>query len=372
MNQGRSLSAVLTWAALTAALPVAAVLGSGCSKSATTAPPPSGPATFTVRSSPGGVPIMVDGAVATVYTPSTLSLAAGTHTLKLQYLGYRDTTITVSLAATQTDSATVVLGPKPGTPRTFSAWRSFTESPEDLAVGPDGPLYVSVFAGTRTLIAYSLAGDKLSETSFGSNSASCLTVSASGDAYLSLYSSGYGKILQRYTATGLNTVSLYYGGGAWPGFPCAAMGTGDTLMVLHNAPTFAIIGEVIRYVNDVWVDHWFTGTSDFRMAVDRTARRCYFMSATSDTIYVLSTGGQPLTKWKAGFFNSQPGLITVGSDGTVYATDQWTIHHFTGTGTLIGEWGVGDIGGAVGFGVDSQGRVYVAGFGGKRIVRYVP
>lgn len=51
---------------------------------------------------------------------------------------------------------------------------------------------------------------------------------------------------------------------------------------------------------------------------------------------------------------------------------EWTILPFAGIGRLIGERGVGDIGGALGLGADSQGRVYVAGCGGKRIVRYGP
>jgi len=317
------------------------------------------------------VPISIDGAVATAYTPSTLSLAAGNHSVGLKFLGYRDTTIAVSLTAAERETLTVALGPGLGTPRSFGTWQLLSSNPDDLAAGPDGPVYVTMGTGTRTLIGYSLAGAKLGQASL--NRSACLAVAATGDAYLAENSPGFGWVLNRFTSSGTHTNSIYYtsGGSAWPGPPCAAMGTGDTLMVLLDAPQNAILGTVSRYVNDRWVDQWRTGMNVGTMAVDRAGRRCYFTGA-SDTVYVFSTGGRFLTSWKAGLLNGLPGEMAVGVDGTVYVADLFSIHHFSGEGVPLGAWGVGDIGGVWGLAVDAQGRVYVAANGTKQIVRYVP
>jgi len=375
MNRIGTTASQLATRCLAISFLICVIAGTGCSgKSSPTAPQPTGPATLLVRSSPGAVPITIDGAPATAATPSSLSLAAGDHRVGLTYLGYRDTTISVSLAAEATETLTVALGPRPGTPRSFGAWQTNVGWPEELAAGPGGPVYVTatVANGTRVLTAFSLPGTPLFERSLGFNVPSGLAVAASGDVYLSLYVSGFGLVLERYSSAGVNLNTIYYTGtSSWPGLPRAAMGTDDTLMVLINAPQNAVVGVVFRYVNDQFVNLWRVGRTVSQLAVDRTARRCYFMDA-SDTVYVYSTGGQPLTKWKAGLFNSHPGELSVGADGSVYVADVSTVQRFSGDGVLLAAWGVGNIGSIWGMGVDGQGRVYLAANETKQVVRYVP
>lgn len=62
----------------------------------------------------------------------------------------------------------------------------------------------------------------------------------------------------------------------------------------------------------------------------------------------------------------------VAPDGSVYVADLVAIHHFTANGAPLGAWQVGGIGVVSGIAVDGVGRVYVAGFGSRVIVRYVP
>jgi hypothetical protein len=365
MVRGWQIKSVLTLLIL--------MVGCGCSGKSSVAPTPpaTGPATLVVKSSPVAVPITLDGAPVATPTPTTLSLPAGTHTLGLSYLGYRDTTLTLTLPAASRETVTVALGPRPGTPRLFGTWLALNGFPDDLAIGPNGPLYVTMGTGTRSLLSFSLAGPKSGEASL--NRSGLLTVAANGDAYLAEDSPGFGTVLNHYSSSCTYVRSIYYSAlsSAWPGAPYAAMGTGDTLMVLVDSPRNGIFSTVYRYVNDQFVDLWLTGKSVGALAVDRAARRCYCMGA-SDTVYVLSTGGRFLTSWKCGLFHDQPGKITVGVDGTVYVADLSNIRRFTGDGMPLGAWGTGDIGGIWGLGVDAQGRVYVAANGTKQIVRYVP
>ncbi len=360
-----------TWVdwALGFALLVIVTAGSGCGSKSSPTAPPTGPATLVVRSSPGAVPISIDGATPTNWTPSTLSLPAGNHTIGLKFLGYRDTTIAVSLSAASSDTLTVLLGPGPGTPRSFGTWLTLSGFPDDLAVGPDGPLYVTMGTSTRSLLAYSLAGVKLGEASL--NPSGFLAVAANGDAYLSERLGIGAWVLSHFTSTASYSNAIYYGAGNWPGPPIAAMGTDDTLMVLLEAPTQGVVGTVYRHVNDQLVSLFEVGRHVGAMAVDRAARRCYFMSG-SDSVHVYSTGATYITSWKCGLFQNQSGELTVAVDGTVYVADLSSIRHFTGDGALLGAWGVGDIGGVWGLAVDSQGRIYVAANGTKQIVRYVP
>ena len=351
---------------------VAAALTSGCSsKSAPTAP--TGPATLVVISSPGAVPIMIDGAAPTAYTPATLSLTAGSHAVRFTYLGYRDSTITVSLAAATRETLTVALGPGPGTPRSFGTFQALNGHPDDLAAGPYGPVFVTANApgGGRALTAYSLDGTVLGESWLGYSGTSGLAVAANGDAYIAQRLSATSFVLNHYTSTASQPIPIYYNGGLWQWSPRAAMGTGDTLLVLCNEPQLAVFGVVRRYIADVLIDEWETGMNVDQIQVDRAARRCYLMGA-SDTVYVVSTGGQALTRWKAGLLNGNPGKMAIGLDGSLYVADLTTIRHFTGDGAPLGAWGVGGIGGVWGLGVDAQGRIYVAANATQQIVRYVP
>jgi len=355
------------------ALLVNAALASGCSgKSSPTAPPPSGPATLVVRSSPGAVPISIDGAPATNWTPSTLNLTAGSHTIGLRFLGYRDTTIAVALSAAVRETLTVALGPGPGTPRSFGLFHGLYGQPDDLAAGPDGPIFVTAGApaGRRALTAFALDGSILGSFSLEFNNTTCLAVSANGDAYSAEMLSPTAWVLSHFTSTAVYSNAIYYGAGNWPWPPCAAMGTGDTLLVLSNSPQHGVLGTVTRFVNDQWIDQWQTGRNVGPMAVDRAARRCYF-SGAGDSVHVFSTGGQRLTSWYAGPLNGLSGMA-VRLDGTVYLADALSVHRFTGDGAPLAAWGVGDFGTIAGLAVDALGRVYVAASETKQIVRYVP
>lgn len=75
----------------------------------------------------------------------------------------------------------------------------------------------------------------------------------------------------------------------------------------------------------------------------------------SDAVFVVSTGGASLTRWKAGLPNGNPGKMAIGLDGSLYVADVSTIRHFTGDGVPLGAWGVRGIGGVWGPGVDAQG-----------------
>src|SRR5262249_31475858 len=144
-------------------------------------PPATGPATLFVSSSPGAVPIEVDGAAAVNYTPSTVTLAPGAHSLRLRFLGYRDTTIEVTLSVGVQESLTVSMGPGPGTPHTFGTWLSLSANPDDIAVGPNGPVYMTMGTGTRSLLSFSLAGSQLGQASL--NRSGLLTAVGGSDAY---------------------------------------------------------------------------------------------------------------------------------------------------------------------------------------------
>ncbi len=375
MNSNRfTLYTPVSWA-LVSVLLVIATMGSGCgSKSSPTAPPPSGPAILVVRSSPGAVPIGIDGATPANWTPSTLSLPAGNHTIGLKFLGYRDTTIAVSLYAATRETLTVQLGPGPGTPRSFGRFHALYGQPDDLAAGPYGPIFVTAGApqGMRDLTAFALDGTILGSCSLGYNTTTCLAVAANGDAYLAEMLSVGEWVLSHFTSTAAYSNAIYYGAGNWPWVPCSAMGTGDTLLVLSNSPQHSVLGRVEAYLNDQWTgQRWETGISVAPMAVDRAARRCYFAGA-GDTVHVFSTGGQRLTSWRAGTLNRWAGLMAVQLDGSVYVADAFTVRRFTGDGVPLAAWGVGDIGTIAGLAVDSQGRVYVAASETKQIVRYVP
>lgn len=371
MIRGRLTLRTHPMRSLPCTLLAAVIAGTGCSGKSSTAPPPSGPATLVVRSTPGAVPISIDGAPATNWTPSTLSLTAGSHTIGLTFLGYRDTTIAVSLSAAVRDTLTVILGPGPGTPKTFGTFHGLYGQPDDLAAGPDGPIFVTAGApgGKRALTALALDGTVLGSHSLEFNNTACLAVAANGDAYLAEMLSPSDWVLSHYTSTAAYSNAIYYGAGNWPWVPCPAMGTGDTLLVLSNSPQHSVLGRVARYVNDQWTGQWETGVNAAPMAVDRAARRCYF-SGAGDTVHVFSTGGQRLTRWKAGPLNRWAGMA-VRVDGTVYVADAFSIRRYTGDGVPLAAWGV-DVGTIAGLAVDSQSRVYVAASETKQIVRYVP
>lgn len=178
-------------------------------------------------------------------------------------------------------------------------------------------------------------------------------------------------MLLHYSSTASRPNPIYYNGGVWNWSPRAAMGTGDTLLVLCNNPQMGVFGVVRRYVADVFINEWETGMNVDQIQVDRAARRCYLMGA-SDTVHVVSTGGLPLKRWKAGLLNGDPGKMAIGLDGSLYVADVSTIRHFTGERAPLGAWGVGGIGGGWGLGVDAQGRIYVAVNATQQIVRYVP
>jgi hypothetical protein len=317
--------------------------------------------------------ISIDGAPPTAATPSMLSLPTGTHSVGPKYLGYRDTMITVSLAAASTETLTVALGPAPGTPRSFGTFCTLSGEPDGLAVGDYGPVFVTAGAagGGRALTALSLDGAVLGSFSLGYNRTSRLAVAANGDLYLAEDLSLNSFVLSHFTSTASYSNAIYFGNRNWPGPPCAAMGSDDTLMVLSNAPDYAVIGSVRRYVADVLIDEWFTGISVYQMVVDRPARRCYFMGE-SDTVHVFSTGGHHLNSWKAGLWNGRAGQLAVGLDGSVYLTDGSNLRRYSGDGAPLGAWGTGGLGSIWGMGVDAQGRVYIALNGSRQVVRYVP
>ncbi len=56
----------------------------------------------------------------------------------------------------------------------------------------------------------------------------------------------------------------------------------------------------------------------------------------SDIVHVVSTGGQALTRWKAGLLKGNPGKMAISLDGSLYVADQSTIRHFTGEGAPLG------------------------------------
>lgn len=354
-------------------LTLAMLVTTSCGKSKSSPTAPTGPATLVVISSPSSVPIILDGAAPTAYTPVMLSLPAGSHTVRFTYLGYRDTTINVLLTAATRETLTVALGTAPGTPRSFNTFQALYGHPDDLAVGPYGPVFVTANApgGGRALTAYSLEGAVLGESWLGYNSTSGLAVAANGDAYIAQRLSATSFVLLHFSSTVSQPNPIYYNGGVWSWSPRAAMGTGDTLLVLCNNPQMAVFGVVRRYIADVFIDEWETGMNVDQIQVDRAARRCYLMGA-SDTVHVVSTGGQPLTRWKAGLLNGNPGKMAIGLDGSLYVADLSTIRHFAGDGVPLGAWGVGGVGGVWGLGVDAQGRIYVAANATQQIVRYTP
>jgi len=358
----------------TATLLTLGLLIAGCSsKSGPTAPPAAQVTQLTVKSTPPSVIIVLDGTAGTIGTPGTLRVPAGHHTVGLNALGYRDTTLSVTVSGAPFETLSVVLGPRPATPRTYSVWQTLANYPIGIATTSSGPVFVTIGSAPSALLSFAPAGNLLGETSLGIEYATNLAATPGGDVYFArVGSQGVNATLDRYdsNANYVRTI-LYSGFGTWPSPACPAIGTGDSLFVLEGWDHGSSTGEVWRFVNDGTAGMWRAGRNFKRLAIDPTARRCYFLNA-ADTVFVFSTGGQPLSSWPTGLSPLSNCYITVAPDGTVYVADQGAIRHFAGSGASLGMWMAGSVGGVSGIAVDGAGQVYVGGYGTMNVVRYVP
>jgi hypothetical protein len=99
-----------------------------------------------------------------------------------------------------------------------------------------------------------------------------------------------------------------------------------------------------------------------RWEVGSTARCCCLVGA-SDIVFVVSTDGQSLARWKAGLLNGDLGKMAIGSTGCSISPTNRPSATSLATGLPSAPGGLG---------VDAHGRIHVAANATQQIVRHVP
>ncbi|MDP3024743.1 MAG: PEGA domain-containing protein [candidate division Zixibacteria bacterium] len=180
--------------------------GNGCKKSTSPTPAP-GLGSIAIFSTPSGATISLDGSATGKITPDTLkNVSAGNHQIKLSYSGYRDTTLTVSVAANATSTLNANLPAYIGTwslqtsgTTEFLRAVDFVDANKGWVGGTNGTVLHTTDGGTTWLkpAISQLQGKEVQDLDFSDSSNGCI-----------LYGDWSGEII--YTVNGGNTWSSAY------------------------------------------------------------------------------------------------------------------------------------------------------------------
>lgn len=358
---------------------------------------PTGPGNLAVSSSPMTAQVKLLDGTATFSTPHEFDgIAVGDHVVRLSFVGYADTVISVHVSSTATATLSATLRPLAGTPRSFALWKSYTSSVNGLDRAPDGAFY-ALTGTSENFHVYAADGSTITnaQVEFGLGAMGSPYINSFGDAYYRV-SGSQGYYVHKHARDGhlwdvLNKRNTAVGFNIVDGI---TIGIADTLYVVDSDGGGGY--DLEKYnVNDVWTNRTWHLPSGFipgpiLVDADNFTYICNDKTALGDsgTVYKFDSGGNLQSSWRTHGARA----ATLAPDGTIYvaSTTQLPvtaevagepvvvgrIQRFSPSGALLEQWGVENpqnpsreffsIGGIA---VDGP-NVYVADPYGKRILKF--
>jgi PEGA domain len=322
---------------------------SSCSKKQhnPTAPPGAVQGTLVITSFPQTASIVINGAPTGRFTPTRLDTASSTYSIRLSMLGYADTTVTVALAASGSDTVKANLRALPTTPAWFTTWP--VNHPQSVGTDAVGNVYVAnrdslfVFSRDGLLLRAWLMHDDPDHVYSG------VVVDSHGAVFVAQSST----FVRKYSSTGTFLLNLsYYGnGGMFPfGIDAIAIDASDHVYVAirQYGPSMQLFSAGGAYLSDnpcLPVDFGPVGVLAHGSAdVLYAARVEGASSAVTTRLYALPCVSGTVQSWER---PRGAGSLAVADNGDVFvdagpvdADGPRTIQRLSPAGVLLAEWAV--------------------------------